>query len=65
MALSILADSTRVQVVVGYESGHTMVFVQGDPGASFERLYSAHVHTQPSSYYKETKPKATKTDNAL
>lgn len=47
MALSILAETTRVQVAAGYESGHTMVFVQTDPGASFERLYCARPHDQP------------------
>lgn len=47
MALSIQAESTKVQVAAGYESGHTMVFVQNDPGALFERLYCAQTHTQP------------------
>lgn len=47
MALDILAESTRIQVAAGYESGHTMVFVQSDPGAPFQRLYSANTHTQP------------------
>lgn len=47
MALAILAETTRIQVAAGYESGHTMVFVQTDPGASFTRLYCANPHTQP------------------
>lgn len=47
MALNILAESTRIQVAAGYESGHTMVFVQNDPGAPFQKLYSANSHTQP------------------
>ena len=47
MALNILAESTRIQVAAGYESGHTMVFVQTDPGAPFQRLYSAKPHSQP------------------
>ncbi|KAL8831094.1 MAG: hypothetical protein Q9170_005444 [Blastenia crenularia] len=47
MALAIQAESTRLQVVAGYESGHTMVFVQSDPGAQFQRLYSAQPHSQP------------------
>lgn len=47
MALNILAESTRVQVAAGYESGHTMVFVQNDPGAPFQKHYSANPHTQP------------------
>lgn len=47
MALSILAKSTRLQVAAGYESGHTMVYVQNDPGAVFQRLYSARPHSQP------------------
>ena len=47
MALNILAVSTRIQVAAGYESGHTMVFVQNDPGAPFQRLYSSKSHTQP------------------
>lgn len=47
MALSILADSTRIQVAAGYESGHTMVFVQCDPAASFQKLYSSQPHKQP------------------
>ncbi|KAL8714490.1 MAG: hypothetical protein Q9225_006566 [Loekoesia sp. 1 TL-2023] len=48
MALDIQAVSTRLQVVAGYESGHTMVFVQSDPGAQFQRLYSTQAHTQPT-----------------
>ena len=47
MALSILADSHLVQVAASYESGHTMVFVQNDPAASFQKLYSARSHKQP------------------
>ena len=47
MTLGILADTTRIQVIAGFESGHTMVFVQADPGASFEKLYCAHPHRQP------------------
>ncbi|CAF9941810.1 MAG: ASTRA complex subunit [Alectoria fallacina] len=47
MALNILAESTKIQVAAGYESGHTMVFVQHDPGAPFQKLYSANPHTQP------------------
>lgn len=47
MALAILAETTRIQVAAGYESGHTMVFVQTDPGASFTRLYCANPHRQP------------------
>ncbi|KAL9582483.1 MAG: hypothetical protein Q9203_005471 [Teloschistes exilis] len=34
-------------VVAGYESGHTMVFVQSDPCAPFQRLYAAQSHSQP------------------
>ena len=49
MALNIQTESTRLQVVAGYESGHTMVFVQNDPGASFQKLYSAHSHSQSSA----------------
>ncbi|KAL8645019.1 MAG: hypothetical protein Q9210_006947 [Variospora velana] len=47
MALAIQAESSRLQVAAGYESGHTMVFVQSDPGAQFQRLYSARPHSQP------------------
>ena len=47
MALSILAESTLLQVAAGYESGHTIVFVQSDPGALFQKLYCARSHTQP------------------
>ncbi|KAL8872765.1 MAG: hypothetical protein Q9174_001656 [Haloplaca sp. 1 TL-2023] len=47
MALDIQAVSTKLQVIAGYESGHTMVFVQSDPGAQFQRLYSAQPHSQP------------------
>lgn len=47
MALAILAESTRIQVAAGYESGHTMVFIQNDPAAAFQRLYSAKPHTEP------------------
>ncbi|KAL9036011.1 MAG: hypothetical protein Q9214_006323, partial [Letrouitia sp. 1 TL-2023] len=47
MSLNVQAETTRIQVVAGYESGHTMVFVQNDPGAEFQKLYSAKPHTQP------------------
>ena len=47
MALNILAETTRIEIAAGYESGHTMVFVQTDPGAAFEKLYCAQPHTQP------------------
>ena len=47
MALGILAESARLQVAAGYESGHTMVYVQNDPGAAFQRLYLARPHSQP------------------
>lgn len=47
MALDILAESSLIQVAAGYESGHTMVFVQSDPGAVFQRLYCSQPHSQP------------------
>lgn len=47
MALAMLADTTRIQVAAGFESGHTMVFVQADPSASFEKLYCVKPHSQP------------------
>lgn len=48
MALNILAETTRVQVAAGYESGHIMVFVQTDPGP-FQKLYCAQPHSQPGT----------------
>ena len=36
-------------VTAGYESGHTMVFVQGDPGAPWQTAYVAQPHTQPGN----------------
>lgn len=51
MCLDVVAESTRIQVIAGYESGHTMVFVQNDPGAIFERLYCAQTHSQPSKSF--------------
>ena len=50
MAISILADTARVQVAAGYESGHTMVYIQNDPSAVFQKLYSAQSHTQPGQH---------------
>lgn len=47
MALSILAETSQIQVAAGFESGHTMVFVQNDPSATFQRLYRAQTHSQP------------------
>ncbi|KAI4131414.1 MAG: hypothetical protein LQ347_003004 [Umbilicaria vellea] len=47
MALGMVAESSRLQVTAGYESGHTMVFVQGDPGAPWQTVYVAQPHTQP------------------
>ncbi|KAL8731628.1 MAG: hypothetical protein Q9166_003316 [cf. Caloplaca sp. 2 TL-2023] len=54
MALDLQAESTKLQVVAGYESGHTMVFVQGDPGAQFQRLYCSQPHSQPSLFDMES-----------
>ncbi|KAL8694831.1 MAG: hypothetical protein Q9218_000590 [Villophora microphyllina] len=56
MALNIQAVSARLQVIAGYESGHTMVYVQNDPGAQFQRLYAAQPHTQPSPYLRYARP---------
>ncbi|KAL6719225.1 Astra associated protein 1 Asa1 [Lecanora helva] len=47
MTLNIIADTHRIQIAAGYESGHTMVYVQNDPGATFHKLYCAQPHTQP------------------
>lgn len=47
MALDILAETSLIQVAAGYESGHTMVYAQNDPGAAFQRLYCSHPHSQP------------------
>ena len=47
MALGILAETSLIQVAAGYESGHTMVYAQNDPGAAFQRLYCSHPHSQP------------------
>lgn len=49
MTLSIIAETTKLLVIAGYESGHTMVFVQTDPGASFQKVYCARPHSQPGS----------------
>lgn len=51
MAIDLLANSTRIHVAAGYESGHTMVFVQTDPGAAFQKLYVAQSHTQPGQIF--------------
>lgn len=47
MALGILAETSLIQIAAGYESGHTMVYVQNDPGAAFQRLYCSNPHSQP------------------
>ena len=47
MALGIITKTSQIQVAAGYESGHTMVFVQNDPGAPFQRLYCHRSHSQP------------------
>ncbi len=52
MAIKLLADSTRIHIAAGYESGHTMVFVQDDPGAAFQKLYAAQPHTQPGQLFQ-------------
>lgn len=64
MALKIQAESARLQVVAGYESGHTMVFVQSDPCAPFQRLYAAQTHSQPSPS-KPCAPSSACTDCSL
>ncbi|SLM40286.1 WD40/YVTN repeat-like-containing domain [Lasallia pustulata] len=47
MALGIVAEGSRMLITAGYESGHTMVFAQGDPGAPWQPVYVAQPHTQP------------------
>lgn len=49
MALGVVTESSRLQVTAGYESGHTMVFVQDDPGAPWQTVYVAQPHTQPGN----------------
>ena len=49
MALGIKAEGSQMQVTAGYESGHTMVFVHGDPGAPWQIVYVAQPHTQPGT----------------
>ena len=49
MALDIFAESAKLQVIAGYESGHTMVFLQTDPGALFQNLYCVRPHSQPGT----------------
>ena len=46
MAVSILYLSSRLTLVVGYESGHTMV-VQENPSIGWCRLYLSQPHSQP------------------
>lgn len=46
MAVSILYVSSRLTLIVGYESGHSMV-VQDNPGIGWCRLYLAQPHSQP------------------
>ncbi|KFY22888.1 hypothetical protein V493_06243 [Pseudogymnoascus sp. VKM F-4281 (FW-2241)] len=46
MAVSILYLSSRLTLVVGYESGHTMV-VQENPSVGWCRLYLSQPHSQP------------------
>ena len=47
MALNIRYEKDRLEVVAGYESGHTMVFAQEKPGTQWQKLYSAQPHSQP------------------
>ena len=49
MALSIHAEADHLQVVAGYESGHTMVFAQARSGNSWQTIYSAQPHSQPGN----------------
>ncbi|KFY44930.1 hypothetical protein V495_03181 [Pseudogymnoascus sp. VKM F-4514 (FW-929)] len=46
MSVAILYVSSRLTLVVGYESGHTMV-VQENPGIGWVRLYLSQPHSQP------------------
>lgn len=46
MSVAILYVSSRLTLVVGYESGHTMV-VQENPGIGWCRLYLSQPHSQP------------------
>ena len=50
MAMAMTTKTTHIQLAAGYESGHTIVWVQKDPGAPFEQLYCAQTHTQPGQH---------------
>ena len=49
MALDLHAQADHLQVVAGYESGHTMVFARARPGNSWQTIYSAQPHSQPGN----------------
>ena len=49
MALSIHVGAEHLQVMAGYESGHTMVIVQAEPGGPWQTIYSAQPHSQPGN----------------
>ncbi|MCJ1245444.1 ASTRA complex subunit [Trapelia coarctata] len=47
MAFSIHSSPTTLQVIAGYESGHTMVFALPPSSTSWQTLYTALPHSQP------------------
>ncbi|MCJ1381104.1 ASTRA complex subunit [Xylographa soralifera] len=47
MALAIHSTNSKLRLIAGYESGHTIVYGQSLPENKWQKLYSAQPHSQP------------------
>ncbi|MCJ1391341.1 ASTRA complex subunit [Xylographa bjoerkii] len=47
MALAIHSEKSKLRLLAGYESGHTIVYGQNLPEKKWQKLYSAQPHSQP------------------
>ena len=47
MAVELLFENSHLQVIAGYESGHTVVFGWNEISDGWHILYSGRPHSQP------------------
>ena len=49
MAIHISSAAERLQVIAGYESGHTMVFERANSKSTWQTVYRCQPHSQPGT----------------
>jgi WD40 repeat protein len=47
MALHIRAEGSKLQIIAGYESGHTVIYVRNSDKKSWQKSYVSQPHSQP------------------